>query len=458
MLSFGSGDSAHVAIVTGAGRGLGRAWAQALAARGVRVVVNDNDPDHSFVYSVVQSIRSRQGVAVEDYHSVTDGDKIVKTAMDHFKRVDILINPRRKSDGLDVFFSAAAVERDRHPRRIVSQDDDSGMVNNVMCSRGCGTSSFTIVTVDEVYRSSLFGTFIVTQAVWPIMREQKYGKILNCVSGAGLYGNFGQVHYAAMKMGLVGFTVALNREGVKYNISVNAVSPVAGTRLTQPVWPNDVYAKLTPELTSPIIVYLCHPSCKDNGGLYELGGGWVGALRLQRTHGVGFPTDPAQFSPELVAEQWRDVVDFSRVTHPTSTQDSFEPMMRNVMAPPKSLSTSRSSACAEVFDRLRATLQEKGPALSKQISGVLEWHINKEVWTISLLKGKATLFQGSNPRLAPDLQLHMDEQDFLDLAAGRLRIQQALIRKKLRLQGNLKMAMKLQPFADILLQQNQARL
>jgi hypothetical protein len=238
---------------------------------------------------------------------------------------------------------------------------------------------------------------------------------------------------------------------------VNAVSPVAGTRLTQPVWPDDVYAKLTPELTSPIIVYLCHPSCKSNGELFELGGGWVGALRVQRTHGVGFPTDPQQFTPELVAEQWRDVVDFSRVTHPKSTQDSFEPMMRNVTAPPKSLTTARSSECAEVFDRLRATLQEKGPALTKQISGVLEWHINKEVWTISLLRGKGALVEGRNPRLAPDLQIHMDEQDFLDLAAGRLRLQQALIRKKLRLQGNLKMAMKLQPFAD-LLQQQQARL
>ncbi|KAG3118607.1 hypothetical protein PI124_g5117 [Phytophthora idaei] len=421
MLSFGSGDSAQVAIVTGAGRGLGRAWAQALAARGVRVVVNDNDADHSLVNDVVQSIRSRGGVAVGDHHSVTDGAEIVKTAMDNFKRVDILINN-------------ATVIRDGSFRKMTKEN------------------------WDDVYRSSLLGTFIVTQAVWPIMRQQKYGRILNCVSGAGLYGNFGQVNYAAMKMGLVGFTVALNREGIKYNIAVNAVSPVAGTRLTQPVWPEDVYAKLTSELTSPVIVHLCHPSCKDNGELFELGGGWVGALRLQRTHGVGFPTDPIQFTPELVAEQWRDVVDFSRVTHPTSTQDSFEPMMRNVTAPPKSLTTSRSSECAEVFDRLRTTLQEKGQALSKQISGVLEWHINKEIWTITLLNGKGTLLEGRNSRLTPDLQIHMDEQDFLDLAAGRLRLQQALIRKKLRLQGNLKMAMKLQPFADLLLQQHQARL
>ncbi|CAI5731263.1 unnamed protein product [Peronospora destructor] len=421
MLSFGSGDSAQVAIVTGAGRGLGRAWVQALAARGARVVVNDNDVNRSLVDNVVQSIRKRGGVAVGDYNSTTDGVEIVKTAMDYYKRVDILINN-------------ATIIRDGSFRKMTQEN------------------------WDDVYRSSLLGTFCVTRAVWLIMREKKYGRILNCVSGAGFYGNFGQVNYAAMKMGLVGFTVALNREGLKYNIAVNAVSPVAGTRLTQPVWPDDVYAKLTPELTSPIIVYLCHSSCKDNGQLLELGGGWVGALRLQRTHGVGFPTDPTQFTPELVAEQWRDVMDFSRVTHPTSTQDSFEPMMRNVTAPPTSLTTSRSSECAEVFDRLRTTLQEKGHALSKHISGVLEWHINKEVWTISLLHGKGTLFEGRHPRLAPDLQVHMDEQDFLDLAAGRLRMQQALVRKKLRLQGNLKMAMKLQPFADLLLRQRQARL
>lgn len=92
MLSFGSGDSAQVAIVTGAGRGLGRAWAQALAARGVRVVVNDNDADASLVEGVVQAIRSRGGVAVGDRNSVTDGAEIVKTAMENFKRVDILIN------------------------------------------------------------------------------------------------------------------------------------------------------------------------------------------------------------------------------------------------------------------------------------------------------------------------------------------------------------------------------
>uniref|UniRef100_K3WTQ9 Ketoreductase domain-containing protein n=1 Tax=Globisporangium ultimum (strain ATCC 200006 / CBS 805.95 / DAOM BR144) TaxID=431595 RepID=K3WTQ9_GLOUD len=417
-LSFGDGSSAQVAIVTGAARGLGRSWALALAAHGVRVVVNDNDPDRSLVDAVVREIVNKGGVAVSDYHSVSeDATKIADNALKHFQRIDILINN-------------ATIIRDGSFRKM------------------------TVENWDAVYKSSLFGTFLMTQAVWPQMRRQKYGRILNCVSGAGLYGNFGQANYAAMKMGLVGFTVALNREGVKYNIRVNAVSPVASTRLTQPLWPDDVSDALKPELTAPIIVYLCHPSCTEAGSLFELGGGWVGKVRVQRTHGVGFPTDSAVFTPELVAEQWKEVTDFSRVTHPTTTQESFEPMMRNARLPPSSLTTSRSHECAEVFDRLRTTLQTGGAAIANSITGVLEWQINQEVWTISLVRGNGTVTAGRDKRLTPDLQIHMDEHDFLDLAHGKLRLQQALIRKKLKLQGNLKLAMRLQPLADLFLPQH----
>lgn len=148
---------------------------------------------------------------------------------------------------------------------------------------------------------------------------------------------------------------------------------------------------------------------------------------------MGFPTDPANFTPELVAEQWKDVADFSRVTHPTTTQEAFEPMMRNIRSPPTSLTTARSHECAEVFDRLRATLREQGPVIANQISGVLEWHINKEVWTIALLPGKrASVVAGRDTSLTPDLQIHVDEHDFLDLAHGKLKLQQVRL---LRLSG-----------------------
>lgn len=212
--------------------------------------------------------------------------------------------------------------------------------------------------------------------------------------------------------------------GVKYNINVNAIAPVAGTRLTEPVMTTEVFDSLKPELTSPIIVYLCHSSCREGGSLLELGGGWVGKLRLQRTHGVGFPTDLKHFTPELVAEQWKAVIDFSRVTHPSTTQESFEPMMRNIRTPPASLSTSHSQEVVEAFNRLRVTLTKEGSSLSKQISGVTEWHINKEIWTVSLLNGKGSVVEGRDGRFTPDLYIHMDEAEFLELASGKLRLQQ----------------------------------
>lgn len=187
---------------------------------------------------------------------------------------------------------------------------------------------------------------------------------------------------------------------------------------------------LKPELTSPIVVYLSHSSCKEAGSFFELGGGWVGKLRLQRTHGVGFPTDLTQFTPELVADQWKGIVDFSRVTHPTTTQESFEPMMRNISSPPTSLTTSRSQECAEVFNRLRTTLHAQGPALAKQINGVTEWHINKETWTVSLLNGKGHVVEGKDPRFTPDLYIDMDEHDFLELASGKLRLTQVRLPAK----------------------------
>ncbi len=147
-------------------------------------------------------------------------------------------------------------------------------------------------------------------------------------------------------------------------------------------------------------------------------------MRIQRTHGVGFPIDPKQFTPELVAEQWKEVVDFSRVTHPSTTQESFQPMMRNISAPPSSIETLHSHECHEVFNRLRKTLRARGAELSKHISGVLEWHVNHDVWTVSLLNGRASVVEGKDPRYTPDLQIYTDEEDFLQIARGKLRPQQ----------------------------------
>jgi hypothetical protein len=197
--------------------------------------------------------------------------------------------------------------------------------------------------------------------------------------------------------------------------------------MTKEIMPSDFQEALKPELTAPVIIYLSHSSCKESGGLFELGGGWVGKLRIQRTHGVGFPLDPKLYTPQLVAEQWKEVVDFSRVTHPSTTQESFQPILSNITSPPDSMSTPHSTDCREVFYHLRETLRAEGEVLSKHISGVVEWHVNREVWTVSLLKGKASVIEGKDSRFTPDLYISMDEQDFLQLAHGKLRPQQVII-------------------------------
>ncbi|RQM30683.1 hypothetical protein B5M09_013366, partial [Aphanomyces astaci] len=172
---------------------------------------------------------------------------------------------------------------------------------------------------DAVLENDLTSAFTMTRAVWSSMRQQNYGRILLCTSASGLYGNFGQANYATTKSGIWGLTKALSVEGRKYKIAINAIAAVAGTSLTQSVMPDNVYRRLKPEYTAPMVVYLCHNASSENGGVFETGGGWVGKLRLQRSEGVGFPLSA---TAEEVATSWDQVTAFSSPTYPTSTQVS----------------------------------------------------------------------------------------------------------------------------------------
>jgi 3-hydroxyacyl-CoA dehydrogenase/3a,7a,12a-trihydroxy-5b-cholest-24-enoyl-CoA hydratase len=302
----------RVAIITGAGNGLGRAHALLLGARGARVVVNDlgggrhgEGKSSEAADRVVAEIKAAGGEAVANYDSVEDGEKIVQCALDSFGQLDIVVNN-------------AGILRDTSFIKMSAQD------------------------WELIYRVHVLGAFKVTHAAWAHMRDREYGRILMTSSAAGIYGNFGQANYAMAKLGLVGFASTLALEGKKKNVLVNTIAPLAGSRLTETVLPKDLTDALRPELVSPLVAYLCHESCSETGGLFEVGGGLVSKLRWERTVGHSFKLS-RPLTPEAVAKEWPAITDFGKSTHPADITASMEPVLAN-------LPTARSRGGNEFID------------------------------------------------------------------------------------------------------------
>ncbi|WP_327439696.1 SDR family oxidoreductase [Pseudomonas donghuensis] len=293
-----------VVIVTGAGGGLGRAHALLFARHGARVVVNDlggsthgEGASVSAADRVVAQIREAGGTALANHDSVTDGQRIVEQALDSFGRVDVVINN-------------AGILRDKTFHKMEDSD------------------------WEQVYQVHLEGAYKVTRAAWPHLREQNWGRVIFTASTSGIYGNFGQANYGAAKLGLYGLTRTLAIEGRKHGILVNAIAPTGGTRMTEGLIPPQVFEQLKPELVSPLVVYLGSDDCQDSGGLYEVGGGWVGKVRWERSLGVGF--DPREgFSPEDIAANWQQIGDFDNAVHPQDSLQALQQMMANLQKYPQ---------------------------------------------------------------------------------------------------------------------------
>lgn len=295
----------QVAIVTGAGNGLGKSHALLLASRGAKVVVNDLGGDihgdgsksSAAADAVVEEIKAAGGQAVANYDSVEDGEAIVQTALDAFGTVDIVINN-------------AGILRDVSFAKMTDKDWD---------------------LIQSVH---LRGSYKVSHAAWPIMREKGYGRIIMTTSAAGIYGNFGQANYSSAKLGLLGLANTLAAEGRKNNIHVNTIAPIAGSRLTETILPPDLLEKLKPEYVSPLVAWLCSKDCKDSGGLFEVGAGFIGKLRWQRASKGVFNTAQG-LSPEQVAKQWKRVSDFEEADHPGDINTAMGQMLQAMNNPPK---------------------------------------------------------------------------------------------------------------------------
>ncbi|THC99195.1 hypothetical protein EYZ11_001283 [Aspergillus tanneri] len=271
-------------VVTGAGGGLGKAYATFFASRGANVVVNDLGGSHSgdgkssrAADAVVEEIRAAGGKAVANYDSVENGEAIIATAIKNFGRIDILLNN-------------AGILRDISFKNMKDQDWD--LINTV----------------------HTYGAYKCARAAWPHFRKQKYGRIINTASAAGLFGSFGQANYSeAAKLGQVGFTETLAKEGAKYNIIANVIAPI--------VMPPDVLENLKPDWVVPLVAALVHSSnTTESGGIYEVGGGHVAKLRWERAKGALLKTD-ASLTPGAIARKWNDVNDFSKPSYPTGPAD-----------------------------------------------------------------------------------------------------------------------------------------
>jgi len=267
----------RVAIVTGAGHGLGRRHALELAARGAKVVVNDLGGDRTGAgasagpaQEVVEEIKKNGGEAVANPDNVATEDgarAIVRTALEAFGKLDILINN-------------AGILRDKSFKNMTPD------------------------LFDTVIAVHLRGSFLVSNAAWPHLRDNGYGRIVNTSSPAGIYGNFGQANYATAKMGLIGFTKTLAHEGAKYDIKANAIAPVAATRMTEDLLPADFLGKLGVEKVTPLVAYLVHESNEETGQVYTVGGGRIAKVFIGEGPGHGWQDD---FTPEDVRDNWEAI-------------------------------------------------------------------------------------------------------------------------------------------------------
>ncbi|XP_043285406.1 peroxisomal multifunctional enzyme type 2 [Venturia canescens] len=283
----------RVVIVTGAGAGLGRAYALLFASRGASVVVNDlgggraGDGSNTKVAdAVVNEIRQNGGKAVANYDSVVNGKGIVQTAIDAFGRLDILVNN-------------AGILRDRSFVKMTEADWD---------------------IIQDVHVKGAMNT---TQAAWGHFRKQRYGRVIFTSSNSGLYGNFGQANYSAAKAALVGLANTLAIEGRSHNIHVNVIVPTAGSRLTEDVMPPDFFQELKPELIAPVVVWLCHEECEESGSIIDSAVGWAAKCHLVRSKGVNFRQNlSTPVTPEAVKSNWAQVTDMSNTHHFGSIQEA----------------------------------------------------------------------------------------------------------------------------------------
>ncbi len=412
----------RVAVVTGAGGGLGRIYALELAKRGAKVVVNDlgGTPDGAGETSgrpadeVVAEIEALGGEAVASYDSVSteDGGKaIVQRAVEAFGRIDILINN-------------AGILRDKS--LVKMQPADWEAVHNV----------------------HLDGVYFVTRPAFQLMKAQGYGRIVMTTSAAGLYGNFGQTNYSAAKMGQVGFASTLKLEGRKYDVKVNTVAPIALTRLTEDILPPNLAELLQPEYVAPLVLFLCSEDCPESGGIYNAGAGYFNRAAVVCGDGVALG-DGDVATPEEFVAAWDDVASIDGAEEYLDAMATFGPMMAALEGKPaprkkKPKAPSKEEAPPEkpagvtpaaVFERMPDAFAADRAA---GVDVVFQYKLSGDgggEWYTTIADGACTVDEGVHDK--PTTTILMSAEDFVALIKGELNAMNAFTTGKLQIEGDL---------------------
>jgi NAD(P)-dependent dehydrogenase (short-subunit alcohol dehydrogenase family)/acyl dehydratase/putative sterol carrier protein len=401
----------RVAIVTGAGAGLGRIYALELAKRGARVVVNDlggardgsGEGSSGPADKVVDEIKALGGEAVANYDSVATaegGANIVKTALDAFGTVDIVINN-------------AGILRDK---------------------------SFLKMTPENwhiVLDVHLNGAYNVSRPAFAVMKDKGYGRILMTTSAAGLYGNFGQTNYTAAKMGLVGLMNTLKLEGEKYNIRVNTIAPVAASRLTADILPPDFLDKLKPELVAPMALYLVSEQCPVSGNIYNVGLGCINRAAIVTGPGAVVGNGKEIPTPEQLRGQWEKITSLKAAKEYQNVTEQIGDLLSAFSKPAEpAADTGRGFAsAAAVFDAMPGAFVA---AAAAGVDVVFQYHISGAGggdWFSMIKDGECRVAAGSHEK--PGCILKMADSDFLDLMNGKLPAMQAYTSGKLKIEGDI---------------------
>jgi NAD(P)-dependent dehydrogenase (short-subunit alcohol dehydrogenase family)/uncharacterized OB-fold protein/putative sterol carrier protein len=401
----------RVAIITGSGAGLGRAYALELARRGARVVVNDfggardgaGQGSSSPADQVVQEIKDLGGEAVASYDNVATpegGENIVRTALNAFGQVDILINN-------------AGILRDKGFLKMEPENWQA------------------------VLAVHLNGAYHVTRSAFQAMRDNGYGRIVMTTSAAGLYGNFGQTNYSSAKLALVGFMNTLRLEGQKYNIKVNTIAPVAASRLTEDVMPPDMFEKLKPDYVAGIVTYLCSEGCRESGAVFNAAAGYYSRAAILTGPGITLGDGRNPPAVEDIRDHWREI---NSMDGARELGDANMAVM-SFMTPPKAAAKAEVPeagtpvAVKDIF-RMMPEAFNAEKAAGKDL--VFQFNISGSGggdWFVTVKDGACNVQDGQ--AVKPTTTIKMADGDFVQLIQGKLDGMQAFSSGKLKVEGDI---------------------